>query len=184
MKFTIPEHVHFSSEDEGIDDESIESYVSSEEEETIPLFSSLKNYIHEFFYFTHMENTNDHDTYIKHYVALLNLLGTIHNNKVVYIWNNRNLFHKNDLFYENLKEKIKIHISKLKTNDSYLCKHSFDTEDIVNEFYIKLNHVHYENIKNIEELKCCLNTSNKDKFKDKIHNNCIFKALLMSNNIS
>lgn len=184
MKFTIPEHVHFSSEDEGIDDESIESYVSSEEEENVPLLSRLKNCIHELFYLTHMKNINDHDTYIKHYVALLNLVSTIHNNRVIYIWNNRNLFHKNDLFYEILKEKIKFHISKLKTNDSYSCKDSFDTEDIINEFYIKINHLQCENIKNIEELKCCLNTSNEDKFEDKIHNNCIFKALLMSNNIS
>lgn len=178
MNCYIPDYIHFSSE-EDIDEQSLKSYETSDDEE-YSIFYELKDIFHNFFHITHILTPGDnHDNHIKHYVAFASLLGYFdkNNNKVKWIWNEPKLFSYSKNKLEFIKEKFKNYISNINYDNSLYIKSYYDTEIIINDFYKKIN----ETTNDIEidslNIKKCLKISNNNHFIDKVHMNCIFKSL-------
>ena len=181
MNLSIPNYVHFSSEDEEDECNNTLYYISSEEEEENILPHMIKkdymiNTLNILFYLTHiLEPTINHKQDINQYVVLLNILCKKVDSKIFWYWDNPKIFNYNDVWLISTIEKFVNYIESIKKInklDNIHVKKEYDTKDIVNEFYLDfMNKTPINSKENIVE---CFKSSNSLKYKDKICTNYVF----------
>ena len=167
-------YLHFSSEDE--DNGSVESYASSIKEDNIDTLYLLIRF---FYYLIHIVPPDQHHgNDIDNYITVLNKVSKLDdNNKVIWFWENKELFQYSEeniqLIYE-LIEKYTFDIYNRKTIEIEE-KDYYDTQEILNEFYILFKYKKITQYQKDNVYLCCLNSKNSDNYKDKVYTNYILE---------